>query len=99
MTTVPEPAAIKRAAGRTDAQRMGDWLRRICYPLLLPAIVLAVWANAWSAKMEAGRVSLPPDLGPTAQATPLPPPQWSPGYRLSTGDEDDGLASAADDGE
>jgi hypothetical protein len=38
---------------------MGDVLRRLLYPLLLPAIVFAVWANAWSAKLDRTPTRMP----------------------------------------
>ena len=75
---------------------MGDWVRRICYPLILPAIVLAVWAHAWSAKMESGHVRIPAPPQAAGAAGEPPAPRWVPDYHLSAG-EDDGFASAAGD--
>ena len=75
---------------------MADWVRRICYPLFLPAIVLTVWVHAWSAKMEAGRARMaaPPHGVADGLAAPAVE-RWSPGYGLAAGD-DDGFASAAE---
>jgi len=75
---------------------MGDLLRRVLYPLLLPAIVFCVWANAWAVKQESGTSrALPPTV------TTVPPyasaPRSNPratGYGLAR--DDDGLASADD---
>ena len=33
---------------------MGDLLRQLLYPLVLPAIVGSVWVSAWAMKLEAG---------------------------------------------
>jgi hypothetical protein len=74
---------------------MGDLLRRVLYPLFLPAIVVTVWAHAWSAKVDAARTAFP--AGPpqphriTQPATPEQ--RWVPAYGLS---KDDGFASTAD---
>ena len=43
---------------------MGDFLRRLLYPLILPSIVAAVWAAAWTRKYDA----LPPSRLPAAPA-------------------------------
>lgn len=48
---------------------MGDLLRRIFYPLVLPAIVVSVWANAWSMKVDRqSHLPLPAPLLPPALA-------------------------------
>ena len=72
---------------------MGDLLRRVLYPLLLPAIVFCVWANAWAVKQES---SIPTRaLSPTVTTVPpyaSAPRQKAPatGYGLA---RDDGFAS------
>ena len=43
---------------------MGDWLRRLLYPLVLPVIVAAVWLSAWvrqqDDRAQNGEMALPP---------------------------------------
>jgi hypothetical protein len=43
---------------------MGDWLRRLLYPLVLPIIVAAVWLSAWvrqeDDRAQSGGMALPP---------------------------------------
>ena len=68
MTTLPEPVPVKPPATRSDAHRMGELFRRVCYPLFLPAIVLAVWAQAWAAKVDAVRPLAPVDPDSAAAA-------------------------------
>ena len=78
---------------------MGDWVRRICYPMFLPAIVFAVWAHAWSAKMEASPVHMA--APPEAVADDFVPRNVHfvpPDFGLSQ-EEDDGYASAEVDAE
>jgi hypothetical protein len=75
---------------------MGDWVRRICYPMFLPAIVLTVWAHAWSAKMEASPVRFEAPAGAGAAASASVPRNVGfvpPDYGLSH-EDDDGFASA-----
>ena len=77
---------------------MADVLRRIFYPLLLPAIVACVWAHAWAVKQEAAtsRMSVPM---PSAVVVPHGVPAVHfPGsaYGFST---DDGVASVGEDAE
>ena len=90
--------AVKWGDGGADAGAMGDVLRRIFYPLLLPAIVACVWAHAWAVKQEAGtaRMSVPlpssvvvPHDGPAARV-PVS------AYGFSTDDE---VASVGADAE
>jgi hypothetical protein len=75
---------------------MGDLLRRLFYPLLLPAIVFCVWMNAWANRLESPRRRTLP--APEALA-PLPsdprPPVRGPRYTMMRTD-DDGVASADD---
>ena len=75
---------------------MGDILRRVLYPLLLPAIVFCVWANAWAVKQESGASrALPPTVTtvpPYASAPRAKPP--ATGYGLAR--DDDGFASTDD---
>jgi hypothetical protein len=75
---------------------MGDLLRRVFYPLLLPAIVFVVWMHAWVNRQEtAARRTIP---APQAVA-PLPstpnPPVRGPRYSMMR-TEDDGVASTDD---
>jgi hypothetical protein len=73
---------------------MGDWVRRICYPLVLPAIVLSVWAHAWSAKMEGSPVRIPAPPHAAADA-PVPVNVGSvPPYHGLSHEDDDGYAWA-----
>jgi hypothetical protein len=69
---------------------MGDVLRRLLYPLLLPAIVFAVWANAWSAKL---------DRTPTRMPARTPPAFYDDGSDVAQAPSRDGygLARDADD--
>ena len=68
---------------------MGDLLRRLLYPLLLPAIVVTVWVHAWATKQEPGQVQMVPSL-PTA-AEPIHPapafPARASGYGFSSPDD------------
>lgn len=72
---------------------MGDLLRRLIYPLFLPAIVVAVWAHAWSAKLDKETVRIDaPQPRATLHALPAPGGGPSAGeYGFSP--EDDGFAS------
>ena len=72
---------------------MGDWLRRIIYPLFLPAIVVAVWAHAWSVKLDKG-VGRIPASEPRATLRALPSPGAAPsGQQYGFASEDDGFAT------
>ena len=55
---------------------MGDWLRRLLYPLVLPLIVGAVWACGWVRQQDdraaRNRWSLPP-LARQFEPTPRSP--------------------------
>jgi hypothetical protein len=68
---------------------MGDLLRRLCYPLVLPFIVGAVWLHAWAARQEAR--SFQPHL--TSPLADLPGGEGhvvtgpGPGYRLFASDD------------
>ena len=75
---------------------MGDFLRQLFYPLLLPAIVFCVWMHAWVNRQEsAGRRSLPaPQAVAPLPSTPAPVVR-GPRYTMMRGD-DDGVASADD---
>jgi hypothetical protein len=75
---------------------MGDYLRQMFYPLLLPAIVFCVWMHAWVNRQDATpRRTLPP----SAAVAPLPsepnPAVRAPRYTMMRGD-DDGVASTDD---
>ena len=81
---------------------MGDLLRRVLYPLFVPAIVATVWAHAWSAKLDAQRRTIP--AGPLpgesvvhAPPTPTPtkPEHWAPQYGFAREDS----VTSSDDGE
>ena len=94
----PASPVIKSGGGGADAGAMGDVLRRIFYPLLLPAIVACVWAHAWAVKQEAAtaRTSLPL---PSAVVVPHGVPAIHfPGsaYGFSADDE---VASVGEDAE
>ena len=71
---------------------MGDLLRRLLYPLLLPAIVATVWMHAWAVKQDPDHVGHGPSLPPTVSVTDpsfgFPAP--SSGYGFS--DPDDAFA-------
>ena len=100
MTNVPDPEAVKRPAAATDPPGMGDWVRRLCYPLVLPAIVAAVWAHAWAAKVEAPAAPLPAP-GPGAregEGKQVAGVAGIPSYGFST-EEDAYAAAGASDGE
>ena len=60
---------------------MGDWLRRLLYPLVLPAIVGTVWVLGWVRQQEdrtaRGRWTIPPlvlDAPPTLPDAMIEPP-------------------------
>ena len=66
---------------------MGDLLRRLLYPLLLPAIVATVWLHAWALRGNGH----PADMAPAAIAADgtltvpsLPPPR---GYGFAATDD------------
>jgi hypothetical protein len=71
---------------------MGDILRQLFYPLVLPGIVAAVWLHAWSLKLEPGYyppVRLPagirgPNEGPVVS---VPGPPFGTGYGFATDDD------------
>jgi hypothetical protein len=69
---------------------MGDVLRQMFYPLVLPAIVAAVWLHAWGVRQESRPF---PAVRHVPAATTGAEPGHAivqvpgPGYRLSTGDE------------
>ena len=69
---------------------MGDVLRRLLYPLVVPAIVACVWAHAWAMKQEPGHMVIPPEV--VAAATGIESAQPTPpgGYGFSA---DDAFAS------
>jgi hypothetical protein len=78
---------------------MGDVLRQIFYPLLLPAIVACVWAHAWAMKQEAASERMIGPL-PVAVISPDDPSVIhlpAPLYGFST--DDGSFASVDDDGE
>lgn len=66
---------------------MGDVLRQLLYPLVLPAIVACVWVHAWAVKQEPGY--RPAHSGPGhvadlgAAPASVPPPQAS-GYGFAS---------------
>ena len=72
-------------------REMGDILRRLLYPLLLPAIVFAVWANAWSAKLDRGPPRMPARTPPAFYDDGSASPRFSPrsGYGFARDDADD----------
>ena len=81
---------------------MGDVLRRLCYPLVLPFIVGTVWLHAWATRQDSRAFAphLPaagvePKTGAAVVTVPGPGPGAT--YRLSTGD--DTVASVEADGE
>ena len=80
---------------------MGDILRQLFYPLVLPAIVAAVWLHAWAMKQE-------PDYYPPARPLPpgvrglterpavrVPGPPFGTGYGFAT--DEDSRASLDDE--
>jgi len=69
-------------------REMGDFLRRLFYPLLLPAIVFAVWANAWSAKL---------DRTPTRMPAQVPPAFYDDGSAMAQTPSRTGYGFARDD--
>ena len=77
---------------------MGDLVRRVLYPLFVPAIVVTVWAHAWSAKLDAERRAIPPGPLP-GESVVQPPPtaatpeRWAPQYGFA---REDSLASGDD---
>lgn len=75
---------------------MGDVLRRLLYPLVLPAIVACVWAHAWGIKQEPRHMTIPPEDTAAVTGFDVQQPALSPasGYGFSS---EDGFASA--DGE
>ena len=77
---------------------MGDILRQLLYPLILPAIVACVWVSAWAMKLEAGfapsEPHAPADVMAFGPERAAPPP--GNGYRLSVAD---GFASVEVDDE
>ena len=78
---------------------MGDLLRRLFYPLMLPAIVFCVWMHAWANRAESASRRPVPAPAPVLAPLPSQPdaPVRAPHYTMMRGD-DDGVASA-DDGQ
>ena len=70
---------------------MGDLLRRLCYPLVLPFIVGAVYLHAWAARQESRafqpQFPAPPGAVSEAEGHVVTVPGPAPGYRLFTGDD------------
>jgi hypothetical protein len=83
---------------------MGDLLRRVLYPLFVPAIVVTVWAHAWSAKLDAERRMIPPGPltgDPVVQAPPtrMKLEHWAPQYGFAREDSFASTDDAEADGE
>jgi hypothetical protein len=76
---------------------MGDYLRQLFYPLLLPAIVFCVWMHAWVNRQEsaARRTAPVPQAVAPLPPTPTNTPARGPRFTMMRGD-DDGVASADD---
>jgi hypothetical protein len=82
---------------------MGDFFRRLFYPLLLPAIVFAVWANAWSAKLDRTPTRMPAQTPPAfyddGSVLAQTPPRTGYGFArddVGDSDEDHSVASVRD---
>jgi hypothetical protein len=76
---------------------MGDFLRQLLYPLLLPAIVFCVWLHAWVNRQESAAhrtIPAPQAVAPLPSMTTIPPVR-GPRYTMMR-DDDDGVASADD---
>ena len=53
---------------------MGDWLRRLLYPLLLPAIVGTVWLCGWVRQQDDRSRWIPPIPAVAEATSPNPRP-------------------------
>ena len=83
---------------------MADLLRRVCYPLVLPFIVGAVWLHAWALRQDSRAFPrLPPHppaaggLGADRSVVRGPAPGSGSTYRVFGGD--DSVASVEADDE
>ena len=59
---------------------MGDWLRRLLYPLLLPAIVGTVWVCGWVRQQDDRARWIPPGpaIADAISSNPRPLPSFPP---------------------
>ena len=91
VTLIPAPG-VKRPARPADDADVGDWLRRILYPLVGPVIVVALWAHAHSLRQQqrVDALSLPP--------LPTPNPSQPSDTPTDEGGEDGNTESTADEG-
>ena len=78
---------------------MGDVLRQIFYPLLVPAIVVCVWAHAWAMKQEAASERMTAPLPQAVFSHSDTPVIHLPGPTYGFSADDETFASIEDDGE
>lgn len=83
---------------------MGDFLRRLLYPLIPPSIVAAVWASAWMRKYDAQSPASLPAVRSAIAGTDFPPVPPAASLREAYGfsaeaDEPADRFANADDGD
>ena len=71
-------AALSSPRAPADAAVMGDWLRRVLYPLVLPLIIGTVWVCGWVRQQDdraaRARWTMPPVTvdKPASRSGPMP---------------------------